>query len=140
MYRIIPKCYAVMLLGGVAAAIALSGCGSDGRQTLSGSVTLDNQPLAGGTIVFQPIEGTTGPTSGGAIQDGSFTINKSEGLLPGKYAVSIESFRSTGRMKKEGNAQIPEMVPVRFRAENPLEATIVAGGDNEFDYTLVSFR
>ena len=140
MYRVAQKSHAMILLGYIAATVALSGCGQNGRQALSGSVTLDGQPLASGSITFQPMAGSTGSTSGTSIQDGNFTIDKTNGLLPGKYAVSIQSSWKTGRMKNEGGVQIPELIPLRFHPETPLEAIISSDDGNEFEHKLTTSR
>lgn len=120
------------------AVVALIGCsGGNGRQSVSGSVTLGGQPVASGAISFRPAEGTDGPSAGGAIKDGHFTLEKANGLLPGKYTVGIQAFRKTGRIVNDPQfGKTDEMVPVRFREEGTLEATVTSGSDNQFEYAL----
>jgi hypothetical protein len=63
-------------------AVGCSGSGDDlPREPVSGTVTLDNQPLASGTISFIPVAGQGG--GGGTITDGKFSIAREGGLVPG---------------------------------------------------------
>ena len=69
----------------------VSGCGSGdtlNRQPVSGTVKLDGQPLASGSIRFIPQDTTGKVTSGGGpITDGKYSTD----LPPGKYLVKIFS-------------------------------------------------
>src|SRR5262245_15968805 len=68
------------------------GCGGDplGRHAISGTVTLDGAPVAKGNLSLQPMEQQ--PTSSGAvIADGKYTIPRDQGLVAGKYRVSINA-------------------------------------------------
>ncbi len=80
-------------------AAALSGCQdrSDGydREAVSGSVTLDGRPIAG-DITFIPK--ANGPSAGGRITDGSYSLGRSNGPAPGSTASrSSPSSRPDGR-------------------------------------------
>src|SRR5437868_8493924 len=73
------------------------GCGEDnprGRKAISGRVRLNNEPLEQGNIEFHPMfEG--GAQSGGKISSGSYSIPAHEGVMVGKYRVSISEFVPT---------------------------------------------
>lgn len=75
------------------------GCGPDGpeRGSVSGTVSLDGKSVKEGSITFIPTDGTTGPTAGGTIADGAFSIPKSLGPLVGKNKVELRAWRLTGR-------------------------------------------
>ena len=75
----------------------LVGCSRDGRLAASGTVTLDGKPLESGAITFQPAPGSQGNSAGGSIENGHFQIAAEHGLKPGKYFVTIQSFKLTGR-------------------------------------------
>ncbi|MBX6315425.1 MAG: carboxypeptidase regulatory-like domain-containing protein, partial [Isosphaeraceae bacterium] len=82
-------------LAGWAVAVALGGCGDTGdglsRQAISGTVTLDGQPLARGTIQFLPISPQQATPALVEIKDGTYTIPRDRGLVPGTYKVLISS-------------------------------------------------
>lgn len=72
----------VALLG----AVALTGCGPPGipSGTVSGTVTLEGQPVESGEISFVS---SAGAAASGSITNGQFTLENS--LPTGKYAVGI---------------------------------------------------
>ena len=59
-------------------------------QEVSGSVSLDSQPLGNGTIQFSPLD-KDGLASGSAIVEGKYRIPREKGLPPGKYTVRISA-------------------------------------------------
>ena len=66
--------------------------------TVTGTVRLDNEPLATGSIAWIPIEGTPGPGGGGGItKEGKYEIKR--GLRPGTYRVEIRSTRTLSGRK-----------------------------------------
>jgi hypothetical protein len=76
----------------VACALALvivAGCGGSKvkRVNVSGTVTLDGQPVPHGTISFTPADKTTqGNTAGGEITEGKYSVAN---VTPGKNRVEI---------------------------------------------------
>lgn len=63
-----------------------SGCGGGGEGvTVSGTVTYDGKPVPSGHVTLAPADGK-GPSFGGDIHDGRFTIR---GVLPGEKIVSV---------------------------------------------------
>ena len=69
----------------------IAGCGSEGPKfvEVTGTVTLDGNPLKAGTVMFFP---TDGPASTGPIIDGKFRLYSSGeqiGAVPGKHQVAI---------------------------------------------------
>jgi hypothetical protein len=65
--------------------IACAGCGPGEQTTVSGTVTLNGQPLAKGIISFSG-ESSGAGTGGGSIVNGKYTVKD---LPPGKYHVHI---------------------------------------------------
>jgi hypothetical protein len=112
-----------------------------GRQAVNGTVTLDGQPLASGSIQFQP-SSQDGATSGGAvITGGKFSISQEEGLPPGSYKVVIRgSATSPGGALTEppGTAKAveKELIPERYNEKTTLTAEVKASGPNTFDFPL----
>ena len=104
-----------------------------------GTVTLDGAPLNDGAINFQPVDMGAANTSGAGIDQGRFEIPAARGLKPGKYQVSVHAFKPSGRMVQDPEyGMVAEQVRVRFREAASLEATVVQGQDNEFDFALTS--
>jgi dipeptidyl aminopeptidase/acylaminoacyl peptidase len=99
--------------------------GSEGRQAaelperfpVSGTITVEGQPLAGGTIVFHPTD-PQGRRATGVIRDGRYamtTLNPDDGALPGDYKVSIESPGDDAVVKVPAPYTKPEATPLRCR-------------------------
>ena len=133
-----PLLFVLLLL----AALPVAGCTrGNGRQTVSGTVALDGKPLDSGSINFRPVGGTAGNGSGGTIKDGEFKIAAAKGLSAGKYSVTVRAVRPTGRTIHDPQmGNVPQLAPVRFREGAALEATVSAGGPNQFEFKLTSAR
>jgi hypothetical protein len=73
--------------------VAGAGCSRGKPVRVHGSVTLDDKPLAGATVVFQPVE-NTGRSAGGLTDTlGNFdltTFRTGDGALPGEYRVTVD--------------------------------------------------
>jgi len=83
-------------------SLSLPGCGAKtDLNAISGTVTLGEEPLQCGTIMFVSME-TNGseaaapPTTIGVVK-GKYEISKKWGLKPGKYRVTIKGFEGTPR-------------------------------------------
>src|SRR5689334_12932781 len=93
------------------------------RVAVSGSVTLDGKPLPAGSVQFLPeaAEAGKGVTAVGDIKDGTFTIDKDQGPVPGKYRVNISSLHGVEIKPDEQPGpppkQEPEKVPARYNTE-----------------------
>ena len=113
--------WAAMLLLTTVLTAPIVGCSrGDGRLAVSGSVTLDGQPLERGSVNFRPAPGNQAPSSGGTIDQGEFTLPTAHGLKPGEYLVTIQAFRRTGRMVDDPQmGKIEEMAPIEFQEPMP---------------------
>jgi len=122
--------------------VCLSGCGeNDGRATVRGSITFADEPVERGTISLIPAEGTKGPSTGGNIEMGEYTILEN-GPMPGKYKVTIEAYRNTGKMvQTEAMGKIVEVeeteqfIPAKYNTNTELLIEIDAGR-NDHDFAL----
>jgi hypothetical protein len=134
----------------VAIGLAASGCSGSGddlpREPVSGTVTLDGQPLANGSIQFNPMTQSGSAVSGGAtIQNGRFSIARENGLVPGTYRVAIYSAGSSGAQSKSaspgsgrGADRPKELIPDKYNANSELKAEIKKGGASDLKYDLQS--
>ena len=137
---------------GLWACAALCGCGQNGgRQALNGTVTLDEKPVAEGGIVFLPLPGTSGPTAGGTIAQGRFSIAPEGGTLAGTFRVEITATRKTGKKVPNRimqaidptaeNAWIDgyeQYIPTRYNRQSELTADVTETGPNRFEFALSS--
>ena len=129
-----------------AALVALcAGCGkSDGvdRASVEGKVTLDGVAIEDGSIAFIPAGGNKGPTAGGVIRDGRYSIAGAHGPVLGRHRVEIHASRKTGKkiqtpMASPGTMmdETVEAVPDRYNAASTLEREITKGR-NTLDFEL----
>lgn len=128
-----------------AGVLLLSGCGGERieRCSVSGSVRLDGQPLAEGTILFSPQ--AQGPSAGGEIRDGVFTLSEQEGPSPGPYLVEINAYRPTGKTERDAATGetitlAESIIPPRYNRNSTLTVEVKAGEENRFEFELQSKR
>lgn len=131
-------------LGPLLVAVALSGCGGSGEEGLArvkGTVTLDGQPLEGASVVFVPEtpSAESQPGYGSTGRNGHYTVvfsNSRQGITPGKYKVSIQTFVAPGE-DENGTAipATPEKVPDVYNRSTTLTAEVPPDGGT-FDFTL----
>ncbi|MBX6314854.1 MAG: hypothetical protein IRY99_18335 [Isosphaeraceae bacterium] len=131
----------------VLVALAVAGCGGSSsdslpREPVSGKVTLDGQPLAEGTIQFLPASEGQGmaTASGGMIKDGSYSVPRDTGPVPGTYKVMIFS-SGGGKAEAEPGKGVTlpkELIPPQYNAQTTLTAEVKKGGDNTFNFDLKS--
>jgi hypothetical protein len=129
-------------------ALAIGGCSADTaapvdtlpRVAVAGTVTVDGSPLPQGMIQLNPAPGTKSPAVAGEISAGKFSIEKSQGPVPGKYKVVISS-RPPAKLK-EGEAPggtpklKPETVPAKYNTQSTLETEVPAGGSSSLEFAL----
>jgi hypothetical protein len=119
----------------------LAGCAQSDRQALEGTVTLDGQPLPQGTIRFIPQPGTGGPSAGGEIRDGAFSIDADKGVFGGSFRVEITASRKTGnkardRVTGEETDIYAQFLPIRYNSNSELTADVKKSGPNRFEFAL----
>ncbi len=123
----------------------LIGCGSN-LASVSGTVTLDGQPLAGseklrGTVQFSPESGGGTAAVGYLDQNGRYNLSTGSrvGALPGKYFVSVSA---TEIIPPQIPGEAPSgrlATPRRYAdAKKSGFAAEVASGSNTFDFSLLS--
>jgi hypothetical protein len=66
----------------------VAGCGSAGV-SISGTITLDQAPLAKGVIKFVPAASVPGPAVAVDVVDGNYVASSDDGLVAGDYTVEI---------------------------------------------------
>jgi hypothetical protein len=119
--------------------LVAAGCG--GRQTIEGTVTLDDQPLEQGYINFRPMPKAKGPPVGSPIEKGKYVI-RTKDAMEGDYRVEITSLGKTGRKTRDGAGKSidieGQVLPARYNSQSTLQIQIKPGQHNEFPFALTS--
>lgn len=128
------------ILAGVAVVLPLLvGCGGPARAQVTGTVTLDGQPLETGMISFEPIGGD-GQSAGGGIKDGRYTLDAS----PGEMRVAIRANKVVGKTKLYNTPDSPtidkveEIIPARYYAPSELKVTLKPGSNENVNFELTT--
>lgn len=140
MKEILNLCLAI-------AVLAVTGCGTDGPQTVlvSGAVTFDDKPLEEGKITLTPMGETPGGSFSGEIRDGKYVIPKADGpLANGTYRVEISAIAKKGKSLPNvvdpggpSLAVFEELIPPSYNRDSTL--TMKTSEDtnaNNFDFSL----
>lgn len=125
------------------------GCAEQKNYSLapvSGTVTFDGKPLAGGIVNFQPQAAKSpivGPGSVGYCDEqGHYTlstIRKEPGAVVGTHRVRIYSFSPETLPTSDVDEEPPvEKIPERYNYQTRLEFTVPAEGSQEADFDLTS--
>ena len=131
-------CFAIFTL-----SIGLLGCGGASDQpelgTVSGTVTLDGEPVADAKIQFLPTEGGR-PSFGTSNAEGVFTLNynaASPGATIGPHIVTITTFKQEELKPGVPGYQpgVEERIPKKYWENSELKQ-VVAAGDNQIDFAL----
>lgn len=123
----------------VVLAVAAAGCGSRHDTVRAwGDVRWQGKPVEEGVIVFFPIEGTAGPSTGGSIVAGRYDVPAVNGLCTGgTYRVEITA-AGTERLYDPSAAptasSIPvtvreQVLPLKFNTASTLRAEIASAPD-----------
>jgi len=129
----------VCLLAGLMIA-ATVGCGDAGPElgTVSGTVTLDAQPLADAYVEFQPAEGRAsgGMTDAAGAYSLDFVAGE-KGALPGEHTVRITTENVLTDPETGEPIDSPERAPAKYNQNTELKATVTTGS-NTIDFALTS--
>lgn len=131
--RTLSLCLLFAILGN------LTGCSSDSQHgTVTGSVTLDGQPLEVGVIRFTPANGQAAAVEAN-ISAGQFTAR----VPVGQSRVMVTSPKVVGKRKAYQTADSPtvdvveERLPARYNAKSELSFDVTPGEQSK-DFPLQS--
>lgn len=119
----------------LAVVILVSGCGRGPKLVpVSGTVTMDGQPLADAMVTFTYTEHPR-PAAGRTDANGAFKLiyNNRVGGPIGSAKVMI---RKQGKL--EGGELFGELIPRRYHASTTLQYEVTKDGPNEFSIPLTS--
>lgn len=117
--------------------LVMMGCRGARRAAVAGKISLDGQPVEGGSILFIPIEGQQRESSWGEIQAGEYAIAARQGPVVGPNRVEIRWPRKTGRkmpLDPEFD-ELREAIPACYHSDSELQVD-VKPGKNLFDFAL----
>ena len=124
---------------GIAFLLAVTvGCGGPDLNAVTGTVTLDGEPLADALLVFTPMTGGR-PAAARTDANGKYKLvytRNASGTIVGEHVVEIttgdELEMDDGTVEK-----IAEKVPAKYNLDSELRAN-VEDGSNVFDFELLS--
>lgn len=127
-----------LCLSAVVAVSLLGGCGESGPEKpklypVSGTVTLDGQPLADGSIVLDPEDGKSIASQGG-IKDGAFKFESPEG----PKIVRISASKETGEKDEYGSLISVSLVAPEFNSQSGIKVNIAAGENKDLKFEVKS--
>lgn len=143
----------LLVLAVAATLLVAGGCkpqNPDGREDVSGKITLNGKPLGEKTgvfaIKFDPTGDDKSAGAHGQIQSGAYKLTGQDGVKPGKYIVRITGTatfdRSTNDYADANTTMENEyqvvLVPAEFNSESTLEFEVVAKKKNVFNYDIVT--
>jgi hypothetical protein len=128
---------------GICATVAFTGCGN-GLATVSGTVTLDGQPVGGagkyGTVTFSRESG--GALGVGTIdQSGHYNLETGSrsGIEPGTYSVAVSIKKVDPPVNRDAMPKATSIAPEKYASavQSGLRAD-VKPGRNSIDFALSS--
>jgi hypothetical protein len=134
---------ALLCLLAASSGLAIGCSNNSDRQSISGTVTFEGQPLKKGVISFVPLAGTSSPTAGANIVDGQFAIPAEGGAFVGSFLVTIKAFRPTGKKIRDPMwdtmvDEYKQYLPSRYNSASEEEVNIQRGEANRFEFALAS--
>jgi hypothetical protein len=125
---------------------SFAGCGSGGptRSAVEGSVTIGDQPLAAGRIIFTPLAPNKGPAATALITAGKYQVSGGEGPVVGKNRVEVEADLNLGfalddeeAFARRGPGPLPASpIPPEFNATAQLSVDIKPGETNKYNVAI----
>jgi len=116
---------------------AVVGCGPSNIGTVSGTVTLDGQPLPDALVTFTPIEDGS-PSSGRTDANGSYTLRYTRSIVgaePGEHVVSVSTYTEGDPDAEPPIPEVAEKVPAKYNEKSELKQTVTKGS-NTIDLAL----
>ena len=128
-----------------ALAVVAAGCApkSPRRGHTFGTVTVDGQPLAAGTVRFFALSGGIG--SDGPVAGGKYDLPPDRGLSAGKYRVEVSYEKPTGKKVPDRDAgpgamkdETVETIPPKYNRDSTLMIDFDPAADAPHDFALTT--
>jgi hypothetical protein len=119
---------------------AILGCTKSDTVAVTGTVTLDGQPVPDAEVMFNPLPNKPGRmASTHTDSSGHFTLETfkpGDGAMPGDYVVTLAEYFPPGKAPTPppGGGPLPSRFPVKYGNpdQSPLHVTIERGKKNDF--------
>lgn len=124
----------------LALPLGLVGCGSSGRAPVSGKVTVQGQPVQGGTLVFSPLKGEGKSATAEIKSDGTYTLGTNrpgDGAVVGRHRVTFTPPAQTLTEEQRSNPRYVAPPPLYFWMTATPNEVEVKPGTNTLDLQLV---
>lgn len=147
----------ILLVLPLFAILAVVGCGGGNQlktNKVSGTVTLDGQPVEGANLGFSPVNTSEGTPAGGRTDAAGryrlqTPLGKADaGTTPGRYKVTISKakmvgtgqFRTGDQGKRVEDQQSVQLMPAKTAdiKTTDIEVTVENKGENVFNFDLKS--
>ena len=129
-----PATFAAVML----AIVAVIGCGDQDRGFLTGTVTLNGQPVGPGTLTLRPVNSAGAGAMALFGEDGKYevmTSGREKGAPVGEYRVFIQGGEDFGA-EQEGPPPESE-IPVRYNTPDGSDLTVtIEPGNHTHDFEL----
>jgi hypothetical protein len=125
----------------LAALAVLAGCSQSDTVEVTGTLTMNGQPVDQAEVMFNPKQGrlATGVTDG----SGRFklsTAKPDDGAMPGDYVVTLAEYYPPDKPPAlpRGGGLLPSRFPQKYAdpAKSPLTATVERGKKNDFQFEV----
>ena len=117
------------------ALLVLTGCDRGPKMyPVSGTVTLDGNPVPEGEILFTDGDGKLGPDAG-KIKDGRFEFQAKAGKK--RVEISASKVLPGSKVRGAGGEPVPEeYIPEWYNVNSTLTEEVKPGGDNRYEFKL----
>lgn len=132
----------------LALASCMIGCSDRLPRTVhvEGRITYLGKPVTQGSVTFMPINNASGstlqPATGSLDSDGNYSLrsyHEKDGILPGKYSVSVAAYRSY-RLPTRPGEKLDYSIPEKYTSPQTsglsADVSTDAAGPFRFDFEL----
>jgi hypothetical protein len=119
----------------VAAAFVALGCSSSSQKgyPVTGTVTLDGEPIPEGNLDFLVPNEKRGPVASAKIENGAYKVYLKEGNWRVQVNATREGKTINPRTKKP---ERESYIPTRYNSESTLTVEVSPGKENHHDFAL----
>ncbi len=125
--------------------VVLASCADpyEGRQAITGKITVKGAPLKEASIQFEPLDGQA-TRAGAGVTDGTYSIPRDAGLKPGKYLIRLTagdgktptSDEEAGGPGGSTNIVSVDLIPADYGVASKQQVEVKDGGNNTFNIDL----